>query len=86
MCLGSLQSPDTHILKGTPLTMSQLLDSHTQLEAACRDRDLSRISKGVVTNVHCLAKFSREAGLTPYMGHAHYLRACCLLPQEPDNI
>ena len=45
------------------MTMSQLLDSHTQLEVARRDRDLSRMLKGVVTNVHCLAKFSREVPL-----------------------
>ena len=37
--------------------------------------------KGVVTNKHCLAKFSREAFLTPYLGHAHYIYACYLKGQ-----
>ena len=45
----------------TPMT-SQLLDSSTQLEATYRDRDLSRMLKGVVTDTHCLTKFSREGG------------------------
>ena len=62
----------------TALTMSQLLDSHTQLEAARRGRDLSKMLKGVVTNMRCLVKFVREAGLTPYIGHAHYIYVCFL--------
>ena len=63
------------------MTMSQLLDSHVQLEAAHRTRDFSKMLKSVVTNMHCLAKFSREAGFTPYLGHAHYLYACYLKSQ-----
>ena len=37
--------------------------------------------KGVVTNMHCLAKFFRESGLTPCMGHAYYIDACYLKSQ-----
>ena len=33
---------------------------------------------GVFTSMHCLTKFSREAGLTPYLGHAGCLHACYL--------
>ena len=62
----------------TARTRTQLLDAQTQLEAACRDQHLTRMLKGVVTNVHCLMKFSREAGLTPYLGPARYIYACYL--------
>ena len=34
--------------------------------------------RGVVSNMHLLAKLSREAGLLPYIGHAHYIYACYL--------
>ena len=37
--------------------------------------------RGAATNMHCLAKFSQEAGLTPYLGHAQYLYACYLKNQ-----
>ena len=46
-----------------------------------RDRDQSKMLKGVVGNMHCLAKFSREAGPTPYIGHAQYIYACYLKSQ-----
>ena len=62
----------------TPLTMSQLLDSQLKFDEAHRDGGVSKMIKGVLTKMHCLVKFSREAGLTPYMGHAHYLHACYL--------
>ena len=34
--------------------------------------------KRVVSNMHLLAKLSREAGFMPYVGHAHYIYACYL--------
>ena len=37
--------------------------------------------KGVVSNMHLLAKFSREAGFLPYIGHAHYTYECYLKSQ-----
>ena len=37
--------------------------------------------RGVVFNMHLLAKLSREAGFTPYVGHAHYIYACYLKSQ-----
>ena len=46
-----------------------------------RDRSLTKMLKGVLSNLHCLAKFSRETGLTPYLGPAHYIYACCLKSQ-----
>ena len=45
----------------------QLLAAQTQFEAACRDKHLTRMLKGVVTNMHCLAVLSLEAGLVPYI-------------------
>ena len=65
----------------TTMTMNQLLDTHTQLEAARRSRDLSKILNGVTRNMRCLTKFSREVGLTPHLGQAHYLYACYLKSQ-----
>ena len=65
----------------TRLTMSQLADAQLQLDQAHQHQDISRILTGVVTNMHCLAKFSREAGLVPYLGHAHYLYARYLKSQ-----
>ena len=59
----------------TRMSLSQLADAHMQLDQAHQHQDISRILKGVVTNMHCLAKFSREAGLVPYLGHAHYVCA-----------
>ena len=40
--------------------------------------------KGIVSNMHLLAKFSREAGFVPFLGHAHYLYACDL--EEPNQL
>ena len=54
-----------------------------QLEDACKAivdsrtaRDASGMLKGVVSNMHLLAKFSREAGFLPFIGHAHYIYEC----------
>ena len=37
--------------------------------------------RGVVSNMHLLAKFSREAGFVPCLGRAHYIYACYLKSQ-----
>ena len=47
----------------------------------CRDRNLTKMLTGVVINTHCLTKFSREAGLTLYLGPAHYIYVCYLKSQ-----
>ena len=82
----------------TPMTMNQLLDSQLKLEQAHQQRDISKMLKGVVTNMHCLTKFFREAGLTPYLGHVlsgrldkDMPKACALAvspslqPEEPSG-
>ena len=38
------------------------------------NRHLTRMLKGVVTNMHCLALLSLETGLLPYFGPAQYRR------------
>ena len=65
----------------THMTMNQLLDAQLKLEQAHQQRDISKRFKGTVANMHCLTKFSEEAVLTPYMGHAYYLYACYLKSQ-----
>ena len=65
----------------TRMTMSQLADARLQLDPAHQQQDISRILKGVVTNMHCLAKSSRAAGLVPYLDHAHNIYACYLKSQ-----
>ena len=65
----------------TRLTMSQLDAAQLNLEQTHIDQDISRMLKGVVSNMHCLAKFSREAEFVPYLGLAHYLYACYLKSQ-----
>ena len=65
----------------TPMTRQQFLDAQLQLEQAHQQRDITQMLKRVVTSMHCLAKFSREAGLTPFVGHAHYIYACFLKSQ-----
>ena len=52
-----------------------------RVEKAHAARDVSSMLRGVVSNMHLLAKFSREAGFTPYLGHAHYIYACYLKSQ-----
>ena len=65
----------------TRMTMNQLATEQAVLAQAHVDRDVSRMLRGVVSNMHLLAKFSREAGFVPYMGHAHYIYACYLKSQ-----
>ena len=65
----------------TRLTVSQLSDAQLALTGAHVDQDVSQRLKGVVTNMHLLAKFSREAGFVPHLGYAHYIYACYLKSQ-----
>ena len=64
----------------TEMTWTQLAHEQIALEQAYA-HDASRMLRGVVSNMHLLAKLSREAGFTPYMGHAHYIYACSLKSQ-----
>ena len=52
------------------MTWNQLEDVHKAIVTAHPHRDLSGMLKGVVSNMHLLAKFAREAGFLPYIGHA----------------
>ena len=63
------------------MTWNQLGDVHKTIVTAHRDRDVSGMLKGVVSNMHLLAKFAREAGFLPYIGHAHYIYECYLKSQ-----
>ena len=60
------------------MTWHQLEHEQTALVRAHEDNDVSRMLRGVVSNMHLLAKLSREAGFIPYIGHAHYIYACYL--------
>ena len=42
----------------THMTRNQLLDAQLKLDQAHQQRDISKMLKLVVTNMHCLAKFS----------------------------
>ena len=67
----------------TAFTKAQLLDAQTQLEAAYRDKHLTKMLQGVVAyNTHCLALLSLETGLAPYLGPAQYIHACYLRSQS----
>ena len=68
----------------TQMTMEQLADAQWKLDQAHQQRDISKILKGIVTNTHCPANFSREAGLTPYLGHAHYIYAILRVRSHPE--
>ena len=65
----------------TIMTWHQLEDAQKAIVTAHEARDVSGMLKGVVTNMHLLAKFSREAGFLPYIGHAHYIYECYLKSQ-----
>ena len=65
----------------TVMTWHQLEDVHKAIVTAHRDKDVSGMLKGVVSNMHLLARFSREAGFLPYIGHAHYIYECYLKSQ-----
>ena len=51
----ALKPPAQNPAQLTAFTKAQFLDAQTQLEAACGDRHLTKMLKGVVTNMHCLA-------------------------------
>ena len=65
----------------TIMTWHQLEDAYKAIVTAHGDRDVSGMLKGVVSNMHLLAKFAREAGFLPYIGHAHYIYECYLKSQ-----
>ena len=62
----------------TALQRPPSFDRATHLEAACQGRQLTRMLKGVVTNMHCLALLSLETGMVPYLGPAQHIDACYL--------
>ena len=70
-----------HLDGPTVMTWHQLEDAHQAIVTAHQGRDVSAMLKGVVSNMHLLAKFSREAGFLPYIGHAHYIYECYLKSQ-----
>ena len=57
----------------TVMTWHQLEDVHKAIVTAHRERDVSGVLKGVVSNMRLLTKFSREAGFLPYIGHALHI-------------
>ena len=65
----------------TIMTWHQLEDAQKAIVQGHSDRNVSAMLKGVVANMHILAKFSREAGFLPYIGHAHYIYECYLKSQ-----
>ena len=65
----------------TIMTWHQLEDVHKAIVTAHREQDVSEMLKGVVSNMHLLAKFAREAGFLPYIGHAQYIYECYLKSQ-----
>ena len=65
----------------TVMTRNPLACAQIALEEAHAAHDVSRMLRGVVSNMHLLAIFSREARFTPYLGHAHYVYACYLKSQ-----
>ena len=65
----------------TTMTWHQLEDAQKAIVQGHSDRNVSAMLKGVVANMHILAKFSREAGFLPYIGHAHYIYECYLKSQ-----
>ena len=66
----------------TTMTWHQLEHEQGALGRAHADNNMSRMLRGVVSNMHLLTKLSREAGFAPYMGHAHYIHACYLKSQD----
>ena len=65
----------------TIMTWHQLVDAQKAIVKGHSDRNVSAMLKGVVANMHMLAKLSREAGFLSYIGHAHYLYECYLKSQ-----
>ena len=65
----------------TIMTWHQLEHAQNAIVEAHKAGDVSSMLKGVVSNMHLLAKLSREAGFLPYIGHAHYIYECYLKSQ-----
>ena len=63
---------DPHPDGPTIMTWHQLEDAQKAIVKGHSDRNVSAMLKGVVANMHMLAKFSREAGFLPYIGHARF--------------
>ena len=76
------------------MTWNQLQHEQDALVNAHKAGDVSRMLRGVVSNMHLLAKLSREAGFLPYIRHAHCIYECYLkskinssrLPSDCDLI
>ena len=66
----------------TMMTWNQLQHEQNALVCAHKDGEVSRMLRGVVSNMHLLAELSREAGFLPYIGHAHYIYECYLKEQD----
>ena len=62
----------------TLMTWNLLEHERNALVEAHANNDVSRMLRGVVSNMHVLTKLSREAGFLSYIGHAHYIYACYL--------
>ena len=69
---------DPHPDGPTKMTWNLLEDAQNAIIQGRKDRDVSAMLKGVVSNMHVLCRFSREAGFLPYIGHAHYIYECYL--------
>ena len=65
----------------TLMTWNQLRHEQNALVNANHARDVSRVLRGVVSNMHLLAELSHEAGFLPCIGHAHYIYECYLKSQ-----
>ena len=65
----------------TATARNQLACEQIARQEAHAAHAVSRMLRGVVSNMYLLAKFSRAAGFTRYLGHAHYICACCLKSQ-----
>ena len=72
---------DPHPEGPAEMTWTQLAHERVALEQAHAAHDVSGMLRGVVSNMHLLAKLSREAGFTPHVGHAHYIYAGYLKSQ-----
>ena len=71
------RATESHLWLGLP-PWNQLEHEQNALVRAHADNDVSRMLRGVVSNMLLLTKLSREAGFAPYMGNAHYIYACYL--------
>ena len=63
------------------MTWRQLEDAYQTIVVGHRDRNVSTMLKGVVTNMHALCKFSREAGFLT-IHRSCTLHLCMLLKES----